>query len=144
MFKRRSSKRSRAATAPSDTVVAAVAAMNERDTERLRELTHRDFGTTPSSAFLAGDTGPYSGAGGLPAWLGDIDQQWSAFTLTIGEMRERGDRVAVELVAQATPRRAATAISRQIYVVCEVRGGQLATARSFGGDRMAALKAFNR
>lgn len=129
---------------PAAVIAQALEAIAKRDTQRLDDLLHRNFEATPASPFFSGRQSRYRGRDGLASWLEDVDNQWRKFRLEATDLRVRGNRIYVALIATATPRRAEASITRPIHVVCEVRKGLIHSIRSFDGDPVAALAAFRR
>jgi ketosteroid isomerase-like protein len=82
--------------------------------------------------------GTYEGFEGFRQFAEAVGEAWAQFRMEPGEVFEQGDLVVVLVRAVGTGRGSGVEIAGDVAVVCEVRGGLIATFR-VEPDREAAL-----
>jgi ketosteroid isomerase-like protein len=116
-----------------DTLTKGYAALAARDDQGLMACLAQDVE-------LRTLTGSYSGYDGVRQWIADMDEGWSSWQLTIGEIEEVGGRVLVEATLAGESSRIGISMSHRFWIVWEVRDGRAAVGSHFT-DRAQALRA---
>jgi ketosteroid isomerase-like protein len=116
-----------------DTLTEGYAALATRDDEGLMACLAQDVE-------LRTLTGSYYGYEGIRRWIADMDEGWSPWQLTLGEMEDVGDRVLVEATLAGHSSRNGISMSHRFWIVWEVRDGRAAVGSQFT-DRPQALRA---
>lgn len=70
-------------------------AFNERNEERLKELTDPEIVWNAPTGAMAGREGPYRGHAGLRDYLDDVETLWAEMKATPVQVRMRGEEVFV-------------------------------------------------
>jgi ketosteroid isomerase-like protein len=116
-----------------DTLTKGYAALAVRDDEGLMACLAQDVE-------LRTLTGSYSGYDGVRQWIADMDDVWSPWQLTIGDIEEVGDRVLVEATLAGHSSRNGISMSHRFWIVWALRDGRAALGSHFT-DRLQALRA---
>jgi ketosteroid isomerase-like protein len=116
-----------------DTLTKGYAALAARDDQGLMACLAQDVE-------LRTLTGSYSGYDGVRQWIADMDEGWSSWQLTIGEIEEVGGRVLVEATLAGESSRIGISMSHRFWIVWEVRDGRAVRAIHCA-DREQALMA---
>ena len=78
---------------PIELIPSLFEAFNDRDEERLQELTDPEIVWDAPTAAMAGRDGPYRGHKGLHLYLNDVDSLWEEMRATPIQVRMRGEDI---------------------------------------------------
>jgi ketosteroid isomerase-like protein len=112
----------------------AVEAFNQRDVDRLDELTTRDFEFSPYLATLI-ETTIYRGLEGLHKYFEDSASAWERIVVRLDDVREvRSGVIYSSGELHGKGRASGMEVRVPVTWISEIREGKLASVRSYGGE----------
>jgi ketosteroid isomerase-like protein len=81
--------------------------------------------------------GVYQGRAGIRAWLEDMDQAWTDWSVTVARMRPLGGRVIVDAVLTGRSTYNAAELSQRFWIVWTVRDGKAVHGVHFADEAQA-------
>jgi ketosteroid isomerase-like protein len=123
-----------------ETVRRLFDAYNDRDVDALREVWTSDAEWRPAQVGGAFEGAVYHGHEGLAEYREIQDETWKSFVADPVTIRDLGDRVLVEVQANAVGRASDVPVNRIIWTVFEMRDGKVAAGRVYG-SKADALEA---
>jgi uncharacterized protein len=112
-----------------EVVRAAYAAWNRGDLDAVVERMHSDIEMTQDSR-IPGATNA-RGRSAARAWLASFYETWEQFDLTVEEVVEAGEQVAVVALIRARGKASGVSVEQRIGHVLTVRGGKTIRWQSY-------------